>query len=314
MNRIICLLLFQWLLAGAISAQDSTVVPQRDSLPQKDTVQKRVSISKPVTVARKPAGDTILPVEDSVKEISLPVDTGNRITIIKPARLTFPGNPRLFQGKEVFFYSLLALLLIFALLRRMFPKYFNDLFRLVFRSSVKERQIREQLIQTPLPSLLLNIFFVITAGLYLDFIFRHYHLSPVGNFWLMFLYCALGLAAVYTGKFLALKISGWVFSMKEAADSYIFIVFVINKMIGIFLLPFLLVLAFSEGKLYSIALTLSWCVIACLLIYRFILTFAVVRNQVKVNPFHFFLYLCAFEIAPLLLIYRVLLLFLRITP
>jgi hypothetical protein len=58
---------------------------------------------------------------------------------------------------------------------------------------------------------------------------------------------------------------------------------------------------------------LSWCLLIGLLAYRIILTFAAVRNQVKVNPFHFFLYLCAFEIAPLLLVYKGLLLFFRIT-
>jgi hypothetical protein len=60
-------------------------------------------------------------------------------------------------------------------------------------------------------------------------------------------------------------------------------------MIGILLLPFLLILAFSTGDVYSIGLTVSWCLVAALLAYRFILTYGAVRNQVKVNPFHFFL-------------------------
>jgi hypothetical protein len=114
---------------------------------------------------------------------------------------------------------------------------------------------------------------------------------------------------VYFIKFVGLKISGWLFNMEEAAHSYIFIVFVVNKMIGILLLPFIVIIAFTTGDIYSIAFTLSWCLIGALLIYRFILTYTAVRNQVKVNPFHFFLYLCAFEIAPLLLIYKGLLLF-----
>jgi hypothetical protein len=101
--------------------------------------------------------------------------------------------------------------------------------------------------------------------------------------------------------------------MQEVADSYIFIVFVVNKMIGILLLPFLVLIAFSVGNIYAVAIPLSWCLVGGLFLYRFILTYTAVRNQVKVNPFHFFLYLCAFEIAPLLLIYKGLLLFFRIT-
>lgn len=220
---------------------------------------------------------------------------------------------RQFQSKELIFYVLIFLLIIYALLRRAFRKYFNDLFRLFFRTTIKQRQISEQLIQTPLPSLLLNGFFVVSGGLYISFILQHYKLSPVGNFRLMSFYCGLGLSATYFVKFLVLRISGWLFNVQEAANSYIFIVFVINKMIGLLLLPFLILLAFAQGNIYTVALTLSWCVVGGLLAYRFILTYTIVRNEVKVNPFHFFLFLCAFEIAPLLLIYKGLLLFFHLT-
>lgn len=102
--------------------------------------------------------------------------------------------------------------------------------------------------------------------------------------------------------------------MKEATYSYIFIVFVVNKVIGIILFPFLILLAFSQGNVYAASLTISWCMLAGMLAYRVILTFAAIRNQVSINPFHFFLYLVAFEIAPLLLIYKALLEILSITP
>ena len=220
-----------------------------------------------------------------------------------------PANLRKITGKELLFYALVLIFLIFAILRRAFPKYFSDLFRLFFKTTLKQRQIREQLMQTPLPSLLLNGFFVASGAFYAAFLLQHYSINPVGSFWLMLLYCGMGLSLAYFVKFAGLKICGWLFNMEEAADSYIFIVFIVNKMIGILLLPFLLVLAFSVGNVYVAGLTLSWCLVGGLFVYRFILTYAAVRNQVKVNLFHFFLYLCAFEIAPLLLVYKALLIF-----
>jgi hypothetical protein len=78
-------------------------------------------------------------------------------------------------------------------------------------------------------------------------------------------------------------------------------------------LPFLLFIAFSTGQVYSTGLLLSYLMVGGLLLYRFILSFAAIRGGFRVNPFHFFLYLCAFEIAPLLLIYKGLLLFFGIT-
>lgn len=217
-------------------------------------------------------------------------------------------------GKDWLFYLLVLLLILFSFLKNAFPKYFSDLFRVFFRTTLKQRQISEQLAQTPFPSLLLNGFFIVNAGLYISLLFNHYGINPADNFWLLFLYCCLGLAAIYFVKFIGLKIAGWLFSMKEATYSYIFIVFVVNKVIGIILFPFLILLAFSQGNVYAASLTISWCMLAGMLAYRVILTFAAIRNQVSINPFHFFLYLVAFEIAPLLLIYKALLEILSITP
>ncbi len=222
-----------------------------------------------------------------------------------------PTGLKIFKGKETMFYVIMALVLVFALLRLAFAKYFYDLFRVFFRTTMKQRQIREQLMQTPLPSLAFNLFFIASAGLYIAFILFHFGFQPVENFWILYFYCSIGLAAIYLGKFIGLKISGWLFNMRQGADSYIFIVFIINKAIGIFLLPFLVLLAFSTEPIRSIGMTLSWCGIGLLLLYRFILGYSAVRNEVRFNLFHFFLYICAFEIAPLLLIYRLLLFFFK---
>lgn len=218
-----------------------------------------------------------------------------------------------YKGKDLLFYVMVLLAIMFAILRQAFPKYFTDLFRVFFKTTLKQRQVREQLIQTPLPSLLLNIFFVLAGGLYTAFILQHFGVGPIDNFWLLALYGCIGLTAAYSVKYVGLKICGWVFGMKDAADSYIFIVFIVNKMIGILLLPFLVLLAFTVGPVHTASLTLSWCLLGGLLGYRFILTYGAIRNQVRVNPFHFFLYLLAFEIAPLLIVYKGLLLFFGIT-
>ena len=79
------------------------------------------------------------------------------------------------------------------------------------------------------------------------------------------------------------------FNVSNTTDSYTFIVFIINKMLGIFLLPFLLLLAFANDPLYSYAMFISWIGLGLLLIYRFILSYSAVRKEVKAQliSFHF---------------------------
>lgn len=314
------LILFFLFFAEAVSAQtpvDSASIPVRDSTTRSDTVVVKDSLPPEQAVdsfSMRPKIDSGWTVSRDISfsssQFGWQVLNHHPYFDFKEKPIVLPKSDiRRIDGKELLFYLLVFLLLVFALLRQLFPKYFSDLFRLFFRTTLKQRQIRDQLMQTPLPSLLLNGFFVVNAGLYITFLLQHFKLNPVDNFWLLFLYCSLGLSAAYLVKFIGLKVSGWLFSMGEAADSYIFIVFIVNKMIGILILPFLILLAFSAGNVYNVCLTISWCLVAGLFAYRFILTYVAIRNQVKVNPFHFFLYLLAFEIAPLLLVYKGLLLF-----
>jgi hypothetical protein len=212
-----------------------------------------------------------------------------------------------FQGKEALFYTLIAILLLFAFFRLAFPKYITDIFRVTFRTTVKQRQIGEQLTQASLPSLMLNVFFFITASLYIDFLIQHYHVLTRYDFWILYLYCFAAVAFIYLIKFLSLKFSGWLFNISEITNAYTFTIFLINKIIGIFLLPILVLFAFAGKDVFQIALNLSFAGIFGLLAYRFLLSYGLVRNSIKVNGFHFFLYLCAFEIVPLLLIYKLLL-------
>jgi len=278
-----------------ISLPDTIIAPQQ---PRTDTVLQD-SISKRPAVKWK--------AEDSIPFLKQALNHHPFFHFDTPAVAVYT-NKKQFKGQETFFYSLAGLVIFFSLLRLAFAKYFNDLFRVFFRTSLKQRQIKEQLMQTPLPSFAFNIFFIATAGLYLDFLFHYLKIVPVNNFWLLYAYCCLGLTAIYFIKFISLKLCGWLFNMRNAADAYIFIVFIINKVIGIFLLPIIILIAFIDEPVYSIAFLLSWCGIGLFYLYRFILGYAAIRNEVRFNLFHFFLYLCAFEIAPLLLIYKLLLL------
>jgi hypothetical protein len=313
--RIFCFLLLFLSVSvwgWAQTAVDSVPASGGDSLQVVDTLAKRDSV--PIltsydSVSKRP--DTIRKSWQTIDSVPLQKQILARHPYFNfsAKALTLRSEKKEFHGKELLFYVIIALVIIFALLKLTFAKYFTDLFRVFFRTTMKQRQIKEQLMQTPLPSLVFNVFFVASAGLYINFQLHYFNFAPVDNFWLMYLYCCAGLSVIYLVKFVGLLICGWLFNMQKAADAYIFIVFIINKVIGVSLLPFIALLAFADGVLYSVALVLSWCCVGGLILYRFILGFAAIRNEVRFNLFHFFLYLCAFEVAPLLLIYKLLLFF-----
>jgi hypothetical protein len=310
-SRLLLLIIVQSFLVEIISAQvniDSLTSQktEKDSLISKDSLP---SLHRDNILSLSQSPDTGQKTNPTFQQIKQQISQENPYIGFKSGSSN--KNPladiKKFDGKEPLFYVLTGLFICFAFLRRAFPKYFNDLFRLFFRTTIKQRQITEQLMQTPLPSVLMNGFFVISSGLYIDLLLFHFALKAGVDFWLWFMYCTIGISVIYSVKFIGLKLTGWVLNLSEASNSYIFVVFVVNKIIGLFLLPFLVLLAFLNGPVYDFILIFSFIGIGILLVYRLILTYNVVRNQVKVNPFHFFLYFCGFEIAPLLLIYKALL-------
>jgi hypothetical protein len=215
------------------------------------------------------------------------------------------------NSKDSLFYLIVGILFYFALIRVLFEKYFNNLMTLFFRVSLRQQQIREQVLQAPLPSLLLNILFIVSGGLYACFLLHYSRIGEGVSFWVLYLYCMALLSVIYLVKFVVLKFIGWVFSISRATDIYIFVVFLVNKMMGIFLLPFLILITFSGAQTREIFITISLAMVFVLWGYRALAAYRPVRNEIKLTPFYFFLYLCAFEIAPLILIYKVLLTYLE---
>ncbi len=310
------------LLSLGAGAQDSTVPPPVQQPVERPAVRQRTEPRRP---AASPA-QRISParqLQDSLRLDSLRRDSIARaqpvyyrfdtlalanhpyFKIKNPVKVL--SSTRQWQGKEPFFYAAIVLLLFFAVTRNNFNRYMNDLFRLFFRTTIRQRQVKEQLMQSPFPSLLLNILFFLSGALFISLVFRYNHFLDRYDFWLLFLYCLLGLVLIYLGKFLVLKLWGWLFDIAEAVNTYIFIVFTTNKVIGILLIPFTILIAFTTGTLNETAMILSLVLIAALFLYRYFMSYLSVRKELRISFFHFMLYLLGLEIVPLLLINKLLL-------
>ena len=150
----------------------------------------------------------------------------------------------------------------------------------------------------------MNFLFIVCGGIYIALVVQIKGWVSV-DFWWLIVYSISILAIIYSIKFGFLHFIGWVFNTKDATNSYIFIVFLSNKIIAVSLIPFLLILAFTGGQIAEVAFIISLFFIVAMLLYRYLVSLTSVRADLKINPLHFFLYLCTMEMLPLLLIYKV---------
>ncbi len=205
--------------------------------------------------------------------------------------------------KDILFYAVIGLLFLYGFIIQISPQYIGKLFSQFSQSSLRMMQNREQLLQNSLASFVMNIGFVMSFSLMATLIIFNAHLLPI-NFWEGFLYMCLFFIGLYFGKFICLTIAGYIFNTNELVQTYIFVVFMINKVLGILLIPFIGILAFAKPFLHPFAIGGASFLIALLILYRYLFSLTSVRNKLHVSSFHFFLYLCAFEIIPLLILYK----------
>ncbi len=210
-----------------------------------------------------------------------------------------------FVSKDDLFYTIVSIIFLMALVRLLFPKYFQNIFRLAFQASFRQKHARDQLSQEALASLFMNLLFIITGGMYWTLVAMQLNVIEI-PYWKMMLYASLLLGIIYTGKYLFLSLLGWMFNVKDAAGTYAFIVFLINKIAAVMLMPFLLLIAFAAPNIGSVAITVSFILLIMLLLYRYIVSLGTIRSSLKVSALHFFLYLCTVEIMPLLILYKLL--------
>ncbi len=212
------------------------------------------------------------------------------------------------KGVEAWFYLITGLLIILALLKSFFSKYFNDLFGIFFQATFRQKSVKEQLLQNNLASMTLNGFFIISATLFIYQLGNYFKWLPKGNMWQQLMLIALILSIVYLTKYLVLMLCGWLFNVKEGAQTYIFVVFLLNKIVGIVITPAIIILALGNPSFRPIMITIILLLIGFLFFYRYFLTAPVINKLLKVNKLHLILYFLCIEVVPVILIYKQLLL------
>ncbi len=219
--------------------------------------------------------------------------------------------PHPFENAAPDFYLLCFLCLLLGLIRYREPRYFSLLLG-AFRNAGSGRQWQDMLRASALPNLGMNLFFAVVAGAYIFYISGGRESRLLGGRGPLLLPLLIGsMMLVYAGKYLILRFSGWAFRVKPIADEYLFHVFLVNKILGIVLLPFVVLIAFTGNEWREPLGIVSGVVAVALICLRYLRSWPAFQALVKGSRFHFLTYLCASEILPMAVLVKWLLQLLR---
>jgi len=214
-----------------------------------------------------------------------------------------------FENNTVDFYLLLGLCFLLGAIKTIHPKYFNDLWRAFINPTLGNRQLKDMIQSATIPNALMNLFYTMVMGTYAYYLIsinRDLRFSelPGPLVILLLIVCVM---LVYMCKYAFSNFTGWAFKIEHVTEQYNFNVFLVNKMIGIALLPFVVCFAFLNHS-WDVPLSIaSITLLIALLLNRYIRSWNIFGQFFLNSRFHFFMYLCAFEVLPMAILMKLVL-------
>jgi hypothetical protein len=202
-------------------------------------------------------------------------------------------------GLVIFGLSLLSLLLI-AIVATVKRSIFAKVFKSFTNDNLLKLTQREENNGLNGGFLLLYIVYAVNAATFIYLLIKESSFSSAPS-WLLVL---LAVVVIYLIRHIAMFLLGVIFPVQREASQYSFLIAVVNILLGLLLLPFNLLIAYAPDFISVSSVYIILGVIAFLFIIRMVKGFLLGLINYGTNLFHFFLYLCTFEIAPALLIFR----------
>lgn len=208
-----------------------------------------------------------------------------------------------------FTIALIALIGFFTWFRSLYYRIFRQLFTAFFNITTTNQIVRDESVLLQNASLILSVISYLLFGLFLYqvSVFTGWNRALPEAGFMRFLLFSIFVAAAYSVKMILLRFLSAVFEMERPVALYIFNVFLMVMMCGLLLLPANVILAYSplpQVRLWTLYITGG--LIAALFLYRLIRAVGIWTGIPGFPVFYLFLYFCTFEIAPLLILWKIL--------
>ncbi len=204
------------------------------------------------------------------------------------------------------FYVLLIVIASLAWIRYYYGKIFGQTLQAIFNVNITNQIVRDENILIQRTSAFLGIIFNIVFAVILYHVSTYFrwNILNIDNSFGKFLFFMLAVSAVYSFKFLLLKITGFIFSIEKEMATYIFNIFLINNMLGLVLIPLAIILSFSVTQHLNVVVIGACVLYGIAFVYRILRGALIGFSYNGVNLMYLFLYFCALEFAPCLMLLK----------
>jgi len=178
----------------------------------------------------------------------------------------------------------------------------------IFRSLANENFLkllyRNQTNTTRVALLLFYILFAMSFGLFLYQVIRKFGYLTDINQLMLYGICLGGIIVIYGIKHIALTVIGSVFPLEKETSLFNFTVMLFNITNGLLLMPVNILIAFGPEEIVLPAIYAGGIIFVVNYILRQLRGLFIAGHYIGTYNFHFFVYLCTVEIAPIVVLLR----------
>lgn len=213
------------------------------------------------------------------------------------------GNPR--PKGEVWILGFIAFLLIlFAVLKNSFSKQLYSIVQSFFSNRILNNLNKEDNLFTSWPFLLLFILFGFIIGMFFYLVTQYYRISYGAGGFKFFLTISVMIVILYTFKIILLKLLGFLFNIQKPVHEYISILYLSYFNISIMFIPLVVAFALSPLRYGLYYIVISFILLIVIFAFQFIRAGVNILSHYRLSKIYLFLYFCALEICPILILIK----------
>ena len=255
---------------------------------------------------------------------NIPINSNNPFEIIRNTNVNISPTKDPIQKKKtvlkkenkesgtgtnnLLFWLLTSVLIGLAFFITIFRNYLTKVYRSFFNHNILRLSHREQRSGVDFPYLFLYLLYFINLSIFTFLgLTKFYPQYVSANASTLFQIGGV-VVGIYFFKHFILNFLDYVFQIKPEIGLYNFTILVFCNMLGIFLVPLNFAIAFASAGLAKTLVLIGLVVILAVLAFRTLRSFLLAMKLFSFHKFHFFIYLCAVEISPAIVLIKYLML------
>lgn len=202
------------------------------------------------------------------------------------------------------FGIVLGLCLLLAFLFAGFRSSFNKAIQNITNANILKQSYREMSTIGQMPLNVWYIFSWISMGVFVFLLMRYYGFGLTESYLGNLAYCIGIVSALMLLKHGVLFLIGAIFPTEKEVQLYNFLIIIFGVALGVFLVPANISIAYLPSNMVIYAIYVALALVALFYLLRSFRGLMISNRLLSFHRFHFLLYICAVEIAPVIILLK----------